>query len=492
MIELVVIGDSLSQGFQSGAIHNTHLSYPSLLAHAMGLGHNFFRVPDFSGKGGLPLNIEDLLRRLADSYGEKINFLEFVPAIATGRGMMDEAEDYWERGPGSRASDTGPLHHNLAVWGFEIGDADTLSEAICRQNIPTPSDEFFSQIPERAMYRTARRTLNPAFSGPLEDLTQVGVAQQLATEGGGIRNLILWLGGNNCLGTVTDLEIRWSEDADLNRLAHERKSNLWRPEHFATAYRRVADKTIAVNAEHVFVGTIPHVTIPPVSRGISVRNPERDEAGYYEYYTHFWVWDADFKKNPGQYHHLTREEARLIDQTIDAYNDTIRQEAQDRGWQVIELANVLDALAFRRQGGNTRYQFPTKFIQALQQDNDLAYLVSGDPPQVNLDTRYLRVDPNNAGQIRAGGIFSLDGVHPTTLGYGIVAYEVLQVMRNAWGSQGSADQPPPGWWDNIITHDRLVREPPENLRSLRELLGFLSGRGFFRDLFKVLGGNILR
>ena len=267
MIDLVIIGDSLSQGFQSGAIHRPHLSYPALLAHAMDLGPNQFRMPDFSGQGGLPLNIENLLRRLADRYGERINPFEFVPALATARGLLDDVEDYWERGPGSRASDTGPLHHNLAVWGFEIGDADMLTEAICRRNTPTPSDDFIDQIAERPMYRTARRTLNPGFQSMLEDLTQLGVAQRLAAEGGGIRSLVFWLGANNCLGTVTDLEIRWSEDADLYRFAHEREANLWTPEHFATAYRRVADQVDAVDSEFVFVGTVPHVTIPPVSRG---------------------------------------------------------------------------------------------------------------------------------------------------------------------------------------------------------------------------------
>jgi hypothetical protein len=33
---LVTIGDSLTHGFQSGAIHNTDISYPSIIAREMG------------------------------------------------------------------------------------------------------------------------------------------------------------------------------------------------------------------------------------------------------------------------------------------------------------------------------------------------------------------------------------------------------------------------------------------------------------------------
>ena len=38
---LVVIGDSLSHGFQSGAIFNTELSYPAIIAHELGWFHEY-------------------------------------------------------------------------------------------------------------------------------------------------------------------------------------------------------------------------------------------------------------------------------------------------------------------------------------------------------------------------------------------------------------------------------------------------------------------
>lgn len=53
---LVAIGDSLTHGFQSGAIYNTALSFPAIVAHEMGW-YDHFRQPSYFREGGLPLNI---------------------------------------------------------------------------------------------------------------------------------------------------------------------------------------------------------------------------------------------------------------------------------------------------------------------------------------------------------------------------------------------------------------------------------------------------
>src|ERR687885_3030123 len=60
---LVTICDSLKQGFQSGAIFNTKLSYPMLIAREMGWDKSM-RYPSYGGPGdGLPLNLERLARQ---------------------------------------------------------------------------------------------------------------------------------------------------------------------------------------------------------------------------------------------------------------------------------------------------------------------------------------------------------------------------------------------------------------------------------------------
>ena len=52
---LVTIGDSLTHGFQSGAIFKTAYSYPAIIAREM--GWNQIRYPDYGNPSeGLPLN----------------------------------------------------------------------------------------------------------------------------------------------------------------------------------------------------------------------------------------------------------------------------------------------------------------------------------------------------------------------------------------------------------------------------------------------------
>ena len=120
MAKLVAIGDSLTQGFQSLAIHKTQWSFPVMIADCLGVQIPAFRVPDFMGKGGLPLNIEWLARGLEERYGRDINFFEWPFAITSIVDLIDEVEDYWERGKGSeKVKDT--LYHNSGSMGFRGG-----------------------------------------------------------------------------------------------------------------------------------------------------------------------------------------------------------------------------------------------------------------------------------------------------------------------------------------------------------------------------------
>jgi hypothetical protein len=77
---LVTLGDSLTQGFMSGAIFATDLSYPMMIAQALGLDASQFRVPSFNAHGGMPVNIEMLLRRLEQQYGTSLEGLEYLGA----------------------------------------------------------------------------------------------------------------------------------------------------------------------------------------------------------------------------------------------------------------------------------------------------------------------------------------------------------------------------------------------------------------------------
>ncbi len=488
--KLVVIGDSMSQGFQSGSISKTHLSYPAMIAQC--LNDTDFKVPNFRGEGGIIVNLENLHRQLAERYDKKISWIEIPFAIKTIHSFLDRIEDYWERGAGSRISNTGPLHRNLAVWGFDVTDSFMLTEGLCRRAIPPASNHLWpwKEITEFPMYRTARRTLNPSFDPQYEDLSQLDAAAKIAQQEGGIDNLIYFHGANNCLGTVTTLEIQWSKAGDLHTPAHQRTCNLWTSKHFDMLLDKAAQKIQAINATNVFVGTVPHVTIPPVSRGVSPAAPngqERDQAGYYEYYTHFWIWDDAFKKAPHKYPHLRRDEAKLIDATIDAYNDAIKQKAASHGWHVVDTCKTLDQLAFRRQGGQVAYQFPPQLIQALKNNQATQHRFANNGQPI-LDTRYIRINPSKTDpQMKyQGGLISLDGIHPTTIGYGIMAHEFLKVMQAAGVQTNPLD------WDHIVGADTLVTDTPTNLQNLQDILGFLYSEKMLAKLIRTIGGFDMR
>ena len=480
MHRFVVVGDSLSQGFMSGAIHRPDLSYPAIIARAIGV-HDTFRYCEFDGADGLPLNLEALLHRLSRVYGSRIDWWDVVPAMASVRSILDDVEDYWERGRGTWPVPTRSVHHNLAVWGFEVGDATMVTEGVCRRAIPAPEDNLFKQVPEMPMYRTARRVLNPTFSHEGMEWSQMANVRELQAKGG-IENLVVALGANNALGTVTSLELRYSEPSDLHRQPHERDCNLYLPEHFRIQYRALAEEVAAVGAERVFVATVPHVTVPPVTRGVS---PDGSlDGGYFEFYTRPWIWDDVFDKD--RHPHLTRAQARRIDEFIDEYNGVVAETAAEHGWHVFDLCRMLDDLAFRRRQGETVFDWPAGLAAALKRNRKLAYLV-GEDGAPTLDTRFFMVKDGRSPKIVKGGLFSLDGIHPTTVGYGLVAHELLGCLRDA-----GADVPAGGLdvktrgrrtlWDDVVAADTLIGDPPTLLDDLRDILVFLEKRGLFSEL----------
>ncbi len=477
---LVTLGDSLTQGFMSGAIHRTDISYPAILAGALGARDRFAVPETFTGEGGLPLNLERVVRRLGESFGSRIQWWELLPAAVVSREILDDVEDYWERGRGSRPFGRHQTYHNLGVWGFEVRDAYTVSEGVVRQALPQPRDNLISQVPEMSMYRTARQVLNPDFGPGQSHFTQIDRAVELGRDGG-IGNLVAAYGANNALGTVLTLKIFDSVSSDLTRPRHERTSNLYRPEHFEILYRELADRLAEIDAENVFLGTVPHITIPPVTRGVSPGKTGAkalDRDGYFQFYTRPWIWDDDF--DPGRDPHLTRAEARRIDRTIDAYNKTIRTVAKQRGWHVVEISKLLDDLAYRRHSGRPPFAYPPGLLKALRATPRLKYLVAKDG-SVRLDTRFLIADRRSGkkGRLFRGGLISLDGIHPTTITYGLAADMVLDKMKDVGAAPANAVVD----WRAVVAADTLVNQPPPLIEDLQSALGCLERFGLLDGVF---------
>lgn len=453
MARLVALGDSLTQGFQSGAILQTAWSYPALIARSLGLHiPDDFRVPHFPGSG-LPLNIEELLRSMARTLGPDISRLEWFTSfpVLLNR-FIDEVEDLYERGAGARPAPFGGTYHNLAVWGFRVADAAAVTSEYARAMIRNQdgaiTDDFLG-LPSAAMYRTAIRVLNPRHRPERERWTMLDNLRQIVLEEGELENLIIWLGSNDCLGTVLSLKVN-DMPPGVGGLDPEgrRQFNLTHPEVFAQDVAELFEAIAGIvpSTTNIFVGTIPHVTIPPVTQGI----PPFDGT-YFAFYGRFFANQARF--SPLWHARLTNADARLIDATIDQFNAALRGAVAVAGprWQLVDLCDVLDQLAVKR---NQLTDTPGRALRDYY-----ARLGITDHPLLRLDPlpSILRLGTREQGERYQGGLFSLDCFHPSVIGYGIVAEAFLRAMRAA----GVPDADPMRLnWAEIMLHDSLLQAPP--------------------------------
>jgi hypothetical protein len=465
---LVAIGDSLTHGFQSGAVYNTDLSYPAIIAYELGWLDRY-RYPRYGGPGGIPLNLELLLRHLAERFGPTLSWWELPMAVFAAREFLDRVEDYWERGAGSRPPATEAFVHDLSVYGWDLRDALSRTYADCSSRIGAPKDDLLTQIVESNNFRAALRVYPGARN---EDLTVFDIARRLGEDHDdqtdcGIETLVVFLGSNNALRAVTGLKVAWSgpgfDDLDANS-----GYTVWRPEHFAQEFRLVADLVRGIGARHVIWCTVPHVTIIPIARGIGRKRAVG--SAYFPYYTRPWIRDEEF--DPSRHPCITGDQAHAVDVAIDMYDDVIedvvREARQDgRNWYLLDLCGLLDRLASRRYitDPNARPDWWTPY--------PLPPLLSVlDPPP---DSRFLTSD--GKGGRGSGGLFSLDGVHPTTVGYGLIAQELINIMRLAQVQFFGADaalrtDPVTVDFARLLRRDTLVTHPPQNISSTLDVIAW--------------------
>lgn len=479
---LVAVGDSLTHGFQSGAIHNTHLSYPALIARELG-SYDRFQHPSYDRFGGLPMNLEFYLRELEARFGDRISGFELPLAALRIHDLMDEIEDWWERDaqPPNRFASR---NHNLGIYGWDLYDADRRTAADCRVDIKVPTDALLKQLVSNANERAALRVLAPGPDGqeglsPLATAAALGADGTLETPGAGdgIETLIVMLGANNALGAVTELRVSWSQHSSYeDKGAAKGDYTVWDPEHFRQELAQVVETVRGIRARHVIWGTVPHVTIAPMARG--VRDKVADGSRYFPYYTRPWIGDDRF--DPAKHPHITADDARAIDAAIDLYNAAIeaavrsaRQEGRD--WLLLDTCGLLDRLAARRyiedESSRPDWWTPYPLPRALRELTPVP------------DSRFLAADPEHGRT--AGGLFSLDGVHPTTIMYGLMAQEYIKVMELAGVQFPARAQAGPVQIDfaELIRRDTLIADPPRSLSSALGLVAAIDDKvGFFKRL----------
>lgn len=476
---LVAIGDSLTHGFQSGAIYNTDLSYPAIIAHELGWSDSF-RYPSYFGQGGLPLNLEFLIRELEREFGDEVSLWELPHASFLVRTFMARVEDWWERGLGIHVAKLSGINHNLGVYGWDLRDTLELTADTLKQRINKPRDYPFWQLVENANERAALRVLRSALDENERALTPLGAAAALGREGtvenpgdgDGIETLVIFLGANNALASVTSLKVEWSKEG-FDDLEKKKKFTVWNPAHFKTELERVVQEVERIKARHVIWCTVPHVTIAPIARGVG--NKMINKSRYFPFYTRPWIRNRDFDAKNDRC--ITGQQALAIDSAIDQYNEAITSVVRDarndenekRDWYLFDTAGLLDRLASRRYIEDPQarpewwspYELPGE-LEALSPVPNSRFFESGPEGRTS------------------GGLFSLDGVHPTTIGYGILAQELINVMQQHAGvkfyrSDGSTERTGLIRVDfrRLIDRDTLISNPPRSLTSNLRLIGWI-------------------
>src|SRR5690242_20246132 len=136
---LVALGDSLTHGFQSDAIFNTDWSYPAMIARELGW-YDQFRHPEYRGFGGLPLNIEYLVRFIEQRFGANLQWWQLGAAGFSVYDVLTQIRDYWEHGAGSQVPNIAGIMHNLGISGYDVRDVISKTADYERNSMTTPTD----------------------------------------------------------------------------------------------------------------------------------------------------------------------------------------------------------------------------------------------------------------------------------------------------------------------------------------------------------------
>lgn len=447
---LVTLGDSLTHGVSSGAVFRTKLSWPALVAVA--IGADDFKVPAYGGPlSGLPVNLEALARQLEKRFGGDINIVETLQVPLTLQRLLDKNEDYWERGTGSAVPPTDVRYQNLGIYGWDVRDALSYSAARATAHVQQdPDDQFVGFKPDHDNDIAARSVLAPFGI----DATQVDAAAWHGRNGG-IDALVVALGSNNALNAVVNKKVVWTGEGydDLDRKG---TYTVWTPTHFAAEYGALVARVRTIPARRVVLATVPHVTIAPIAKGVNPGRPGqkwKDGSRYFPYYTDPWIDEEDFR--PGKHRHITHQQARAIDAAIDQYNATIAAAVQHargegRDWLLADLCGLLDGLAYRRYEADP----------AAAEANDWQ---PHPVPQAikHLDARFFISDHRGR---RQGGLFSLDGIHPTTSGYGLLAQVALDVLSVAGVPSKDIN------FSALLARDTLNSKPPALVAQALKLM----------------------
>jgi len=456
-VKLLTIGDSISQGFISGAAADPSIAYSTLISNAINnVNYNSVRWPT---EYKLKYDLEAILREIERSHFKNIPIIKIIPILRSIDKILNKSEEYFEIGSGKVGNPipgAPTYYHNLSIEGMDIADTWLVTPRLCKRIIERDKANNRNNLFKSAsspFYRNAFRVLNPQSTSHHMDKSAISWLEFISKKDG-IENIIIWLGSNNALGTIFDLEIiPTTGDGNIHNMHRElrQKYNLWSVSDFETEYSTLLEKVISAlrdNKEkicNVYIGNIPLITISPSLKGFGdtedIDNPDIAIGGkvmYFENYTHIHLSEKAAQKYKK---FMTKSDAITIDKTILSYNEIIKKLVEDKSkkasninFTIVDLCTPLTKMAYKRNHYNPKYEFPEYFNQLGR----------------TLTTEFYCTD--NKKIVNKGGIFSLDGVHPSAVGQGLIAYEFLKKMNNNNHLNNLN-------WDEIFSSDSLLTDP---------------------------------
>ena len=474
----------------SAAIRRTDLSWPAMVAYEMGLTPDQFRFPTYegpTGPGGLPVDLERLARAFERRFGPKLDFWEAVSAGLWVRSTWTASRTTGRADPGR--CPRRPVTRST-TWPSRLGRP--------RRG---PAHGEHRGHADHTRDRRPDRATGPERRGPRRPhRAESGTRQPRRPHRAGRR------GGDGPQGRHRDPRghARCQQRAGVGRVAGAVvvDRGIRRTEPSRTPSREGTIHGLAAVALRRRLGPDRGAAAPgkrPArDRGhspVGHDRPDRPRCG----------WEGNppvpllpllhpaldprrgLRPEPGPAHHRGRGPRdrfghRRPHQTIIDSVAAARSDGLD--WYLFDLAGLFDRLATRRYLNSpwarptwwTPYQLPPQ-------------LLALDPVP---NTRFFRSGPQGRTD---GGLFSLDGVHPTTIGYGLVAQELIRVMEVAgvaFAHRDGSPRPSPIEvdWDRILATDTLVSHPPAAIGPTLSLLGWLDERLDWQDgSCRSPGGN---
>jgi lysophospholipase L1-like esterase len=375
--KLVVVGDSLAAGFQNFSLYDSYHAVPGTAPAAGGQTFGFAAL--IAKQAGTNLNLP-----LISEPG-----IPPVLSLETSGGQIVQPPTV-TRGTttGTRFQPTLSVQtQDLAVPGFRVADAllYSINPASLTSTSPTPSSLIDVMAYEVLAYPSINSTTN-VFGGcgvlalPNEILvSEVACAVQQHPN-----TIIVSLGANDALQTVLDGTAPTS------------------PATFQRSYELMVTALKSSGAK-IVVSNVPDVTLAPIlftyaefdatcgsaptgatANDYVVPNISSPAATSFSICTDYSVRSA-----------ALIQQARTA---VESYNAAIARIAQRYGAVYVDINNVLSNIA----------------------KNDYFIMTPSGGPGTRLTTQYL------------GGIFSLDGVHPTNAGYAILANAYIAAMNKAF------------------------------------------------------------